>query len=124
RAAPLERGARGRAGELEGAAVRRTRRADMAALGFELADRGGEHGVVLETIIADEALERAQAGPRTARPPDGDRALQGDDRRRREREQLVVERDDLRPIGCRVGHRERVARRDRGLEMKRRYDDS
>src|ERR1019366_8274686 len=102
----LEKAALGsRASELDGAAIRSA--------------RGAENRIVIETVISDEAPERAQPGARTVGSPDRDRALQGDDRGWREREQLIIERDDLRPIGRLVGRRERVARRNRGLEMKR-----
>ena len=56
----LEKAAFGRrAGKFEGSAIGGARGADIAALCFELADRGGEHRIVIETVISDEALKGA-----------------------------------------------------------------
>jgi len=53
----------------------------------------------VERVVAREVelVHQRQCGGGTVQLADGDGAVEGDDRRGRDREQLVIEGDDLRP---------------------------
>src|SRR3954453_13659430 len=57
--------------------------------------RGVERLIALEL----ERFDQLECGCRPLELADGDRAIESDDARRDELEQLVVERHDLRPVG-------------------------
>ena len=50
-----------------------------------------------------QSVDQAEADLRTVQLCNCDRAVEGDDRRRVESDQLVVQRDNLRPVGVRRG---------------------
>src|SRR5258707_10208141 len=50
---------------------------------------------------------------------DGDREIEGDDRRRRELVEMIIDSDDLAPVGSLEGFRIAVHCLDRGLQLKR-----
>ena len=87
----------------------------------EAAQQVGPRGV--EQVIARRG-RRPGRRPRRGRPPDrrlgdGHGPVEGDDRRRRDGEELVVEGDDLAPVGVRRRRRVAVHGVDRRLDLVR-----
>src|SRR6185312_2330069 len=83
----------------------------------------GERRVIEDVAAELLAIERRELGEtalRAVQLRDRDRATQRDDRRRRDRRERVVEPYDVLPRRLFERARRRVARRDRGLDMKRR----
>ena len=74
---------------------------------------------VVAVQLGGEAVELAQRGGRAGDVVHGDGAVEPDDRRRRVRQQQVVQREDLRPVGVRPGRGLGVAGDDRGLQLVR-----
>ena len=66
-----------------------------------------------------QRVDELEAGRRAERHRHRDRAVELDDRRRRELGERVVERGDARPVGLLGGARARVAGGDRGLQRVR-----
>ena len=68
----------------------------VAAQPPEQIGSGGVEGVVAVQV---QLVHQRERGGRAVDLADGDGAVEGDDRGRGDREQLVVEGDDLRPVG-------------------------
>src|SRR5256885_6357403 len=87
-----------------------------AELSQEVPAHGREQVVRAERWLIGEAVDQVQGGRGAVRHPDGDGAVELDDRRWHELGERVVERHDARPIGLRRGRGPRVACGDRGLQ--------
>ena len=62
-------------------------------------EKVGPCGVKRVVVVQRQRVDQGQPGSRALHLSDGDRAIQRHDGGRRDREQLVVEGDDLRPVG-------------------------
>src|SRR2546423_3707296 len=90
-----------------------------AELSEEIPAHGREKVVRAERLLRGEFVDQIQGGRGAIGHPDGDGAVQLDDRRWHELSHRVVKRHDARPIGLRRGRGSRVARGDRGLQRIR-----
>ena len=90
-----------------------------AELREQVAAHGRQQVVALERGLGRQRVDDLEPGRRAERHRHRDRAVQLDDRRRRQLGQRVVQRGDPRPVGLLGGARSRVAGGDRGLERVR-----
>src|SRR5579862_6025497 len=74
-----------------------------AAAELELGAGGRVEGVGREAVAALDGVEGFEAAVGAVALGEGDRAVEGDDGRRADPEQRVVERDDPRPVRLREG---------------------
>ena len=87
----------------------------VARAAQQLGARRVQRLVAREHAVAEQRLEQREPGRRPLGEPDGDRAVDLDDRRRRDPAERAVELGDLRPVG-RLGD---VLQGDRGLQLVR-----
>src|SRR5207244_6659534 len=79
----------------------------------------GSHGVERVVIIQVQFVDQSKRSIGAVHLADGDGAVEGYDRRGGDREQLVVQGDDLRPVGLLECRGVRMHGVDRGLELVR-----
>src|SRR5581483_634259 len=85
----------------------------------EAAQQVGADGVEQVVAVQVQFVDQVERAARAVDLGDRDRAVQRDDWGGRVREQLVVEREDLGPVGVRGGRCVAVHRVDRRLDLVR-----
>src|SRR6266851_3231342 len=92
---------------------------EAAELGQQITAHARQQVIAPQRRLRSERVHQLEARRRTGRHRDRDCAVQLDDGRRRDLEQLLVEPRDTGPVGLPGGGRPRVTSGDRGLQRVR-----